>query len=294
MKLKSTLLLCASILALTGCGNTPEEGNKLVSISIATSPTKSSYSVGDKLDPTGLVINAVGTKETYTVAYEGNEEKFSFAPSLNEELDIDDTSVVVTYEEKTTIWTIEISDTSSSFTADFTVKHEKVDDIPSTGNTNNAANFVKTLNKYYLTEEDVQISTLTGAYAQITGDSKGFQVTKNRNIPQTLIFGGQKQIADLTITFSNTIKSVSFVCEAYSKYVAYSSTYNTDYDTSLTVNNVKKEITAHQASDVNETQTLKYVVNSTSIHIEVPNTNTGDEEDKKGNRILVYQMIFEY
>ena len=47
-------------------------------------------------------------------------------------------------------------------------------------------------------------------------------------------------------------------------------------------------------SDENEVQHLDYTINSTSIHIEAPNTNTGASSDKKGNRILVYQMFFEY
>ena len=40
------------------------------------------------------------------------------------------------------------------------------------------------------------------------------------------------------------------------------------------------------------TTTLRYIVNSDTINIKVPNTNSGSESE--GNRILVYKITLEY
>ncbi|MBQ6921417.1 MAG: hypothetical protein IJQ72_05990 [Bacilli bacterium] len=115
MKFKSSLILFASLLALTGCGDTPQEENKLISISIASNPTKCEYEVGEHLDPTGLIIAATGTKETALVAYQGNEDKFTFTPSLEDELKLSDTCVTVTFFEKITSFTISVSEQQDEY-----------------------------------------------------------------------------------------------------------------------------------------------------------------------------------
>ena len=293
MKFKTTLLLFASALVLAGCGESPTPQNVLESIQINSAHAKTEYSVGDTISPTGLYIIRNYTLERDEVEYDDIASECTFSPSLTTPLQESDTSVTVTYKGKSASYSITVSPQTSQVTADFTERHTQEGEIPTTGNTDNVTKFKQTLNQYYITNEDLAITSLSGAYAQITGDSKGFQVTETRNYDQVLVLGGRKQIADITLTFATTIRNVTINCEAYCKYDTYNTAYNVDYNTSLTVNGVKEEIAAHQASDVNEFKSLKFDVNSKSIHIEVPNTNSGDSEDKKGNRIIVYQMIFE-
>ena len=113
MKVKTSLIFFASVLAISGCGDTPaEEPNKLISISITHSPNKVDYVVGEYLDPTGLVITATGTKETALIAYQGNEAEFTFEPSLESPLTKEDTSVTVTYKTKTASISITVTEQS--------------------------------------------------------------------------------------------------------------------------------------------------------------------------------------
>lgn len=178
----------------------------------------------------------------------------------------------------------------TSATVDFTVTHDRVDDIPSAADTANQTKFFNMLTKYYFTNTNIALSSVTGEYMNV---NSGFDVTKTRYYPQMAMLGSRKKEVDLTFNFVNTIKTVTFVCEAYCKYVNHGSTYYVDYPTYLTVNGEKKDIATHSASDVNETQNLKYTVNSKQIKLECPNTNQG-EDDTTANRIIVYQMIFEF
>ena len=176
----------------------------------------------------------------------------------------------------------------TSIELDFTIKHTAEEGIPSTGDTGKMDVLVTALNKYYINDENMAITEMTGGFLQI---QNGFDVTATRNVPQMMILGSRNASADITMTFANLVKRVTFVCEAYSKYISYSSTQNVDRDTSLTVNGVKKDITAHKAEDIDETQTLQYKVNSETLTINVPNKYVGDT---KVQRIMVYKMILEY
>ena len=70
----------------------------LKAINIATSQTKQEYYVDDTFDPTGLVIRRGYTDyTTECIEYENNESYFSFSPSLDTPLKLEDTTVTVTY-----------------------------------------------------------------------------------------------------------------------------------------------------------------------------------------------------
>lgn len=80
---------------------TTVDNRNLSSITVQTAPTKVTYFEGDKFDPAGLVISAdYGNDETEDVAYAGNENKFSFDPSLNTALTTADNKVTITYGNK--------------------------------------------------------------------------------------------------------------------------------------------------------------------------------------------------
>lgn len=75
----------------------------LSSISVKTQPTKLEYSVGEKFDPTGLVLNANysdGTVQEVTSGY-------TYSPTTA--LSLSSTTITITYQEKTTTISISVS-----------------------------------------------------------------------------------------------------------------------------------------------------------------------------------------
>lgn len=72
------------------------------SIEVKTSPTKTTYEVGDNFNPTGLVITVNYSDSTTTdVDYATYGSSFSFSPNLVTALTTQHTSVQVTYNNKT-------------------------------------------------------------------------------------------------------------------------------------------------------------------------------------------------
>lgn len=285
-----TLLLLP--LLFTSCSNNPSTpAVTITGVSLLNSPTKAEYTVGECFTPSGLSVKvSKSDSSSYNVSYLGNEEDFSFSPSLTTPLTEEITTVTATYEGFNVSIPVTVSEASSTFTVDFTTLRNETGGVKTTGDTNNT-NFIKTLQTYYFNSSDFSLTALAGGYAQIQTDVKKIYVTETRSYDQLVYLTGRNSACDLTLTFDKTIKSVTFVCEAYSKYISYSSSQNVDFDTYLKVNDVKQDITAHTVGDVNETQELKYDVNNSSIHIEVPNEHLGDQ---KINRVIVYQMVLEY
>lgn len=73
----------------------------LVDIDFLTEPDKMSYFVGDYFDPSGMAITrhfSDNSSDSYT--YNGHESEFSFEPSLDEELTIDDEYIKVMMGEE--------------------------------------------------------------------------------------------------------------------------------------------------------------------------------------------------
>lgn len=72
----------------------------LNSISVATAPTKTTYTIGEKFNPAGLVITATYNSGDETVSYADHESEFSFSPALDAELTSSNTSVQITWGEQ--------------------------------------------------------------------------------------------------------------------------------------------------------------------------------------------------
>lgn len=86
----------------------------LSSISVKTAPSKVSYTVGDKFDPTGLVLTLTySDSSTATLEYKGHESDFSFSPSTSTALKVTDKTVTITYEGKSTSQAISVSESPS-------------------------------------------------------------------------------------------------------------------------------------------------------------------------------------
>ncbi len=82
----------------------------LSSISVATAPTKVTYTAGEYFDPTGLFITRTysdSTSDTY--AYAGHTSEFTFSPSTTTALTTSNTSVTITYSGKSTSQAITVN-----------------------------------------------------------------------------------------------------------------------------------------------------------------------------------------
>ena len=82
----------------------------LSSISVSTAPTKTSYTVGEYFDPTGLVITrsySDSTSDTYT--YANHTSEFTFSPTTSTALTTSNASVTITYGGKSCSQTISVS-----------------------------------------------------------------------------------------------------------------------------------------------------------------------------------------
>ncbi|MBQ7702067.1 MAG: InlB B-repeat-containing protein, partial [Candidatus Methanomethylophilaceae archaeon] len=99
---------CSTTQAITVKSGTPV----IESIAVKTAPAKTTYNVGDRFDPAGLVITVTySDASTKDVPYEGNESAFRFSPSglLKES----DRTVTITYADKTATQDISVSTVSS-------------------------------------------------------------------------------------------------------------------------------------------------------------------------------------
>ncbi len=121
----------------------------LTSIAVATAPTKTSYTVDETFDPTGLVITRYynnSTSDTYT--YANHTSEFTFSPSTSTLLTTENTSVTITYGGKSTSQAITVSTSgggggsteegSQRISASSTSTYYLTGDICPTGSTSSA------------------------------------------------------------------------------------------------------------------------------------------------------------
>jgi len=82
----------------------------LYNISVENAPNKTSYTEGEKFDPTGLVIRRTYTDLSFdSYTYSGHSSEFSFTPSLTTSLTTSNNSVSITYSGKSTSQSITVS-----------------------------------------------------------------------------------------------------------------------------------------------------------------------------------------
>ena len=309
--LLSSLLLIP--LLMVSCNKEEPGESKYKSISILDNPDKLTYVVGEYFDPTGLTIKLIDKDDKQiTVDYAGNENQFTFSPSLTTKLDLDDSKVVATYESLSVDIDITVEeDLGESTVIDFAHRFndsEKVEDpenpgklLSTTMNTDELEKFKRSLNVYYIDQDKITLNEFSGVYAQITRFArKSTDYSKDQDTPsadskkgpqpQTLLVTSKTHDCDLTMTFSKTIKAVKFTVEGYVKYNHYLTEYSVDYDTSLTINGTSRAVTAHTESDNDESVTLTYSnINSASINIKVPNDYI-EVGEAPFQRLLIHSM----
>lgn len=167
-----------------------KETPNLSSIAVKTAPTKVTYTEDEKFDPAGLVITATYDDEnTEDIAYSGNESKFTFNPALTDALTTSNTSVTITYNEKScnqaitvnSLPTYTLTITKPSEGGTYTVKVGDAEAVTADGNTINArkgqkivlastpaAGYKAASTPFVVTDEDnanVSVSTAGGQYS---------------------------------------------------------------------------------------------------------------------------------
>ena len=102
------IVMLVAIFALAGCGETPGDSSStkteatVVSISVTTQPTKTSYVAGEKFDPTGMVVTAKFSDNTTKTVTD-------YAIDKTGALKEGDTSVVITYNGKRAVVKITVT-----------------------------------------------------------------------------------------------------------------------------------------------------------------------------------------
>ena len=230
MKLKSSLLACATLLALSGCVESlnPEPENVLNSIEIDSSLAKVEYKEGDLLDPSNLLIKCNWTKGEIDVYYEECPTEFTFLPSLETELKTSDTSVTVTYKGKSSSYEITVSEKEEY--EEYTLDFSSID--------------MGSKRQIFGTEDDFTTLVSKALNDQVEEDLlTGINVTTNNSVKleqsdfpskfdnvQGLIIGTSKYDGEIEFQFSKKLHSVSIEIQQYYNIFLESGVVKTRYD----------------------------------------------------------------
>lgn len=107
---QSTITLTTSTKRAVVWGVNTEAAASLSSISVKTAPSKTTYTEGDKFDPTGLVITKTySDASTEDWAYASHASDFTFSPTTSAALTTSNTSVTITVGGKSTTQTITVN-----------------------------------------------------------------------------------------------------------------------------------------------------------------------------------------
>ena len=230
MKLKSSLLICATLLALSGCGEAvnPEPENVLNSIEIDSSLAKVEYKEGDLIDPSNLLIKCNWAKGEIDVHYEECPNEFSFLPSLETELKASDTSVTVTFKGKSSSYGITVSEKEEydEYTLDFSSI-----DLGSKRQIFGTEDDFTTLVNEALNDQ-VEEDLLTGINVTANNSVKLEQSdfpSKFENV-QGLIIGTSKYDGEIEFQFSRKLHSVSIEIQQYYNIFLEAGVVKTRYD----------------------------------------------------------------
>lgn len=165
----------------------------LSSISVATAPTKVTYTAGEYFDPTGLAITRTysdSTSDTY--AYAGHTSEFTFTPTTSTALTTSNTSVTITYSGKSTSQAITVNaatKTLSSISISGQTTSFSVDDTFSFGGTVTA---------YF---SDSSTSNVTSS---ATFSGYDMSVAGNYTVTVSYTYGGTTKTATYSITVSSS------------------------------------------------------------------------------------------
>jgi len=248
----------------------------LSSISVNTSPTKTSYTLGEYFDPSGLVITRTysdNSSNTYT--YAGHESEFSFDPTLLTPLTTSNTSVTISYDGKNTSQSITVTSSGGQAT-----ENEEVIDLTAQGFANQAVvasvtgeNSTVTFSKgegnndpkYYTNgsavraysgntitiTSELKIASISFTFGSnddlnaITSNPSGFVSPTWSGSANSVVFtiggtSGNRRIAKITITYEQSAATITSIEASTTKtFYVGEKIYSTDI---TVINNLDEEV----------------------------------------------------
>lgn len=230
MRVKNLLFLLPALSLMAGCGDTPPAPqNELIKIEINTAPTKTEYTVGEKLDPAGLVINCVGTLETKAVAYESIKEEVIFAPSLEKELALTDTLVEITYKEKKTSFTIEVKENTPK-TLSCKMDFSSIDMGSKRQIFGTEDAFADLVSNAINSQADEDLLTSLEVSTENSVKLEKSEFPNGIKDVQGLIVGTSKYDGEITFNFSKKITKATFTIQQYYNIYLNKGVLTTRYD----------------------------------------------------------------
>ena len=183
-----------------------QQEKTLSSISVSTAPTKTSYTVGDYFDPTGLVITRTysdSTSDTYT--YSGHTSEFAFSPSTSTALTTSNTSVTITYGGKSCSQAITVNAAKTLSSISVSTAPTKI--TYTAGETFDPTGLV--IRRNY-SDSTYDTYTYSGHTSEFTFSPSTSTALTTSNASVTITYGGKSTTQAITVNAaSKTLSSIS-------------------------------------------------------------------------------------
>ena len=178
----------------------------LSSISVATAPTKTTYTAGEYFDPTGLVITRTysdSTSDTYT--YSGHNSDFTFTPTTSTALTTGNTSVSITYGGKTCNQSITVN--AAKTLSSISVSTAPTKTTYTAGEYFDPTGLVITRNYSDSTSDTY---TYSGHTSEFTFSPSTSTALTTSNVSVTITYGGKSTSQAITVNAAQkTLSSIS-------------------------------------------------------------------------------------
>ena len=258
---------------------TYEQVKTLSSISVATAPTKTTYSAGEYFDPTGLVITRTysdSTSDTYT--YANHTSEFSFSPTTSTALTTSNVSVTITYGGKScsqaiivnaakVLSSISISGQTTSFVEGDTFSFGGTVTAHYSDSTTANVTASATFSGYNMTTISSQTVTVSYTYGGVT-KTASYSINVAMGTLQSIAVSGQTTTYQKNNAFSFDGICTATFANGYQKTVTPTSVTSPDMTTGGT-----KSITISYTYNGN-TRTTSYNITVNSDRVVIEETTT--------------------
>lgn len=250
------------------------------SIEVKTAPNKLNYEVGDTFDPTGLEITAHYSDSTsMDVAYASAASSFSFDPSTSTALTVSDTSIAITYENKTcyqaisvtgakTLSSISISGYQTSFVEGDTFSFGGTVTAHYSDSTQLDVTSSSAFSGYIMTSLGEQTVTVSYTYKGVT-KTQDYNITVSMGTLTSISLSGQTTVYQKYSPFSFDGVCTANFANGYQKAVTPTSVTSPNMATA----GVKTVTVTFTYNNVTKNSSYDITVNANRVVIEVVETN---------------------
>lgn len=253
---------------------------EISSIEVKTAPNKLNYEVGDTFDPTGLEITAHYSDSTsMDVAYASAASSFTFVPSTSTALTISDTSIAITYENKTcyqairvtgakTLSSISISGYQTSFVEGDTFSFGGTVTAHYSDSTQLDVTSSSAFSGYTMTSLGEQTVTVSYTYKGVT-KTQDYNITVSMGTLTGISLSGQTTVYQKYSPFSFDGVCTANFANGYQKAVTPTSVTSPNMATA----GVKTVTVTFTYNNVTKDSSYDITVNANRVVIEVVETN---------------------